>query len=327
MNWNKIKKAKWFLPLIVALVAVLVVGGVWAFSSWQTASIHGTGTVTVITTTTPAPVSSFNATITADSNGIGSVSGGTGNATLDTNGDSAVQHTLSVTGVSYANIANGNYGFYLQTSPNNNTASLTAYFAAAMAGNSTYIADIGNEINGSLPFFYLSIEGTSVNVYDGFETQLGNPTAPLVIGDNYPVGTYTYTGTLTGANFASNLPITINLTVSDQFSWSINGNVVTTGSPVITVTFVTPSVAIGADSSFTAVGTLNVKNLGATAIGGWTLGSITYPANITSPNLVVSNTSVASGGTATLTFTLTGTSQNTSPINFSGVTFTLTPHS
>ena len=234
-----------------------------------------------------------------------------------------------------ANIANGNYGFTLQKSPNDNTAALTAYFAAAMVGNSTYIADIGNEINGSKPFFFLNISGTAATISDGFQNQLNstNFTSPLVINDTYPQGTYTYTGTLNSSDGAPALTVTITLIVSETFTWTINGNTVTTGTTTATVNFATPSVAIGANSSFTAIGTLAVTNTGSTAISGWTLGSpdpsnITcpvYPSNITSPNLTVSQTPVSvNGGTATLTFTLTGTAQSTT-INFSGVTFTLTP--
>jgi hypothetical protein len=324
MNWNKIKRAKWFIPLSLALVAVLVFGAVYA-ANWQSANIHGSGTVVV--TTPPPAAASFSATITADSSSIGSVANGTGSATLLIGGVATTTHTLSVTSPAMANIANGNYGFTLQKSPNDNTAALTAYFAAAMAGNSTYITDIGYEINGTQPFFYLNISGTAATISDGFQNQLNstNFTSPLVINDTYPQGTYTYTGTLNSSDGAPALTVTITLIVSETFTWTINGNTVTTGTTTATVNFATPSDAIGANSSFTAIGTLAVTNTGSTAISGWTLGSPVYPSNITSPNLTVSQTPVSvNGGTATLTFTLTGTAQSTT-INFSGVTFTLTP--
>jgi hypothetical protein len=194
-----------------------------------------------------------------------------------------------------------------------------------MAGNSTYITDIGYEINGTHPFFYLNISGSTVNVYDGFQYQLGNYTAPLVINDTYPVGVYTYTRTLTGANGAANLPVTVTLTVSEPFVWSIN-NVVVTGTPNIPLAF--GDSTVGAGSSITATATLNVQDIGTTAINGWTPGTFVYPTNGTLWSLSVSHTTVAAnGGTATLTFTLNGTAiSGAGSIDLSNVSCTLTPN-
>jgi hypothetical protein len=193
-----------------------------------------------------------------------------------------------------------------------------------MGGNSTYVTDIGNEINGTVPFFFLNISGTTVNVYDGFQAQLSNTTAPLVINDNYPVGTYTYTGTLTGANGAANLPVTVTLTVAEPTVWEISGNIVT-GLPIVVLAFNSPTVAAGAPVSATA--TLDVVDVGTTAITGWNLTDVVCPSSGTGWSLVVSQTPVAaSGGTATLTFTLAGTAPaGASSIDLSGVTCTLTP--
>lgn len=323
MNWNKIKQAKWFAPLIVALVATLVVGGIMATASlWNSAHLHGTGTVTVTTTPIAPPTASFSGTITSDSLSIGTVATG---ATLNIGGIVTTEHTLGIASASVANIQPGSYGFTLQKSPNDNTTALLNYFGN-MGGNSTYQTAIDAEINGTKPFFFLNISGSTVNVYDGFQDQLGNHTAPLVINDNYPVGTYTYTGTLAGANGATSLPVTVTLTVYEPVVWEIGNNIVT-GLPSVTLAFNSPTVVAGGAINVTA--TLGVTDVGSTSINSWNLTDVVYPSTGTGWNLSVSQTSVAAnGGTATLTFTLTGTApSNAASIDLSGVTCTLTPGS
>ena len=319
MNWNKIKQAKWFAPFIVILIVALVAGGIYATQMWQSANLHGTGTVTVTTTPITPPTASFSGTVTADSNPIGTVASG---ATLNIGGIVTTTHTLGIVSASVSNITPSTYGFKLQASQAQQTTLLT-YFGT-MGGNTTYVTDITNEINGTLPFFFLNISGSNVNVYDGFQAQLGNATAPLVINDNYPTGTYIYTGILVGANGAANLPVTVTLTVAEPAVWEIGTSIVT-GNLSVALAFNSPTVAAGGSISVTA--TLSVTDIGSTAITGWSLPSISYPSTGTGWNLSVSQTPVtANGGTATLTFTLTGTApSNSASINLNGVTCTLTP--
>jgi hypothetical protein len=78
-----------------------------------------------------------------------------------------------------------------------------------MGGNIAYQTQIDNEVNGNVPFFYLD---TSNDLVDGFKYSLGISPTLLTINDNYPIGTYTYTGTLLGTNNAV-LHITITLIV------------------------------------------------------------------------------------------------------------------
>ncbi|HUC78968.1 MAG TPA: hypothetical protein VMQ58_01875 [Candidatus Saccharimonadales bacterium] len=319
MNWNKFKNAKWFAPLILGLIAIIIVGGVMASNAWNSANLHGTGIVTVTTTTTPV-AASFSGTITSDSLSIGTVATG---ATLNIGGVVATEHTLGIASPSVTNIAPSSYGFKLQAD-STQQAALVTYFGT-MGGNSTYVTDIGNEINGTLPFFFLNISGSTVNIYDGFQDQLGNHTAPLVINDTYPVGVYTYTGTLTGANGATNLPVTVTLTVVEPAVWEI-GTTIVTGNPTVTLAFGSPTVAAGAPISVTA--TLSVTNIGSATITGWNLTNVVYPSTGTGWNLTVVPTasSIATGATTTLTFTLTGTAPSGSAsINLNGVSCTLTP--
>jgi len=62
--WNKFKKSMWFIPAITAVVVILAVSGVFAYTSlWQPTTIHNTGTVTVntpVTSTYTYTVSSSN---------------------------------------------------------------------------------------------------------------------------------------------------------------------------------------------------------------------------------------------------------------------------
>ena len=323
MNWNKIKRAKWFIPLSLALVAVLVFGAVYATNVWNSANLHGAGTVTVTTTPITPPTASFNGTITADSNPIGTVAT---SATLNIGGVVTTEHTLGIASASVANITPGTYGFSLTTaSVTANSAALTTYFGN-MGGNSSYLTQITAEINGTAPFFFLNISGSTVSIYDGFQRGL-NPTsiAPLVINDNYPVGTYTYTGTLTGANSAANLPVTVTLSVVEPTVWEI-GTTIVTGSPSVALSFSSPTVAANSPISVTA--TLNVTDIGTTSITGWNLGGIVYPSTGTGWSLVVvpTNATITTGQSTVLTFTLTGTAPSTqASINLSSVTCTLTP--
>ena len=221
--------------MVALLVVLLAVGGIFAATSWNSANLKGSGTITVTGSSPTPPTASVSGTVTADSNSIGTIATG---ATLNIGGVSTVTHTLGIASTSVSNIVPGTYGFKLQADTTQRDA-LVAYFGT-MGGNATYVTDIGNEINGSLPFFFLNISGTTVNIYDGFQDQLGNHTAPLVINDNYPVGTYTYTGSLTGANGASNLPVTVTLTVAEPVVWEIGGNIVMGGStPVTTLALIT----------------------------------------------------------------------------------------
>jgi hypothetical protein len=68
---------------------------------------------------------------------------------------------------------------------------------------------IGNEIIGTSPFFYLTSDGAgNYALIDGFQYALGLGSKSLVIDDNYPAGTYTYTGTVSGQTVTVILNVT-----------------------------------------------------------------------------------------------------------------------
>ena len=165
-------------------------------------------TTATVTTTATIPQLMFIGNITGDSNVIGNVVESAGSATLTVG---TTTHTLGIANAFAANLADGSYGFVLQANATQKSA-LAAYFGSAgLTG--TQLLDIIDEINGNKPFFYLNVSGSTFNVYDGFQYQLGNTTSSLVITGGYPTGSYNYTGTLTGTNGANNLNVTITLKV------------------------------------------------------------------------------------------------------------------
>jgi len=105
-----------------------------------------------------------------------------------------------------------NDSFYLKSS----TANLTAYFGAK-GWPQEYLDQINAEIAGTAPFFILNVGGgNGWFLADGFQASSAlscdNWSSPyciqpgmygLQIDDDYPVGTYTYTGVLLGQNHTS----------------------------------------------------------------------------------------------------------------------------
>lgn len=308
---------------------VLLVTGIVFAATWNSANLKGTGTVTVTTNPPPLPTQlSFTTGLNSDTILLsGSLSSG---FTIINNGVAETTHTLTLASPS-ANtpVTTGSYAFTL-AAPSAQKTVLTAYFNAKAGWTSDMETQIDKEINGTSPFFYLKYDGTNFSLVDAFKQYLGATYAPypLTVDDDYPVGTYSYTGTINAVDGTSQT-VTVTLIVTEPTAWSISGTGLITGtSPTVTLAFSSVSVAVGGTVSTTA--TLNVVDIGTTNIAGWTLGSVNYPSNLTigtGQGLTVSPTTVAgNGGTATLTFTLTGTApSNATTIDLSGVTCTLTP--
>ena len=129
-------------------------------------------------------------------------------------------HELGVTGTkTNPGLVPDDYEFYLDAGQAQQDV-LTAYFAAKATSNpggfwddATIQAAIGSEIDGTNPFFYLTYDGETYFLADGFVNLLGGGMGtPLRIDGDYPEGTYAYDGTLVGTNDAT-LDLTIELTV------------------------------------------------------------------------------------------------------------------
>jgi hypothetical protein len=130
---------------------------------------------------------------------------------ITTTGDAtAAMHTLATTGtVSHPALLNGGYPFFLQASPTQQ-ATLLAYFTAK-GWPQDYLTHMALQLAGdpSAPFFSVGVPGVSPGslwLQDEFSSWLYAPALgmwELQIDDNYPVGTYAYTGVLQGKNHAS----------------------------------------------------------------------------------------------------------------------------
>jgi hypothetical protein len=138
------------------------------------------------------------ATLTTSKNGS---CNGTNNGTLACS-------IVDVSGVVVTNgpIADGEYGFNLAAS-SAQQATLIAYFGAK-GWTAPMITQIDNEINGTVPFFFLKVSGSTFSLVDGFQRGLNSVDAPLLIDGTYPTGTYTYTGTI-GTQVVT-VPLTVN---------------------------------------------------------------------------------------------------------------------
>ena len=170
--------------------------------------------VTSTVTTTVPPVLTYSTSIHSDIAVTGSLTNGIGNFAITTGRvttNPPTMHTLTLAGTTSSGLqANGMFPFYLQATPTQKT-SLLSYFGT-MAGNVAYQTQIDNEVNGTVPFLYLS---TTNGLVDGFRYALGAPasSAALTINDDYPLSAYLYTGTLIGSNNAI-LSVSITLTVN-----------------------------------------------------------------------------------------------------------------
>jgi hypothetical protein len=221
-------------------------------------------------------------------------------------------HTLGLSGtVATPALADGDYGFKLQGSP----AALTAYFAAKAGWPQNYKDQINSEINGTVPFFYLHAASGTYTLVDNFKKSLSLSPTTLTIDDDYPVGTYVYKGTLTGSNSAT-LDVTVTLIVT-RASYTLSSQ---------TLAFGTSNVAT--NGSIMAMATLTLANTGSLPITGIDLSNVVVPTTGSGWTLSVSepSTPIPAGGTATLTFTLTGTAPSgAATIPLTGVSCTITP--
>jgi hypothetical protein len=152
----------------------------------------------------------FNTGITSDGTSLpGMLATG---FTITTGRIAGTMHTLGLTGtVATPALADGDYAFTLQATGGQKT-SLKAYFAAKPGWPANYLEQINAEIDGTKPFFYLNAASGVYTLVDSFKKALSISPATLTIDDDYPVGTYVYTGTLKGINGAT-LPVTVTLVV------------------------------------------------------------------------------------------------------------------
>ena len=137
---------------------------------------------------------------------------------ITTHGVADTMHALATTGtVSHPALLDGGYPFFLQAS-SPQQATLLAYFTAK-GWPQPYLDHMALQLAGdpSAPFFSVGVPGVSPGslwLQDEFSAWLypAQSMFQLQIDDNYPVGTYTYTGVLMAKNHTS-IPFTFVMKV------------------------------------------------------------------------------------------------------------------
>jgi len=141
----------------------------------------------------------------------------TGTFTVTVGGNSSTPaHILTLSGANSSTPLLTACPFYLVAGSLTSTQfqteqqSLISYFTTVYSGNSGNIQQMAEEINGTVPYFYISATNDLV---DGFKWALGNTVTAFMFRDDFPQpNTLTFDGTLIGSNHAV-LPVTITLVV------------------------------------------------------------------------------------------------------------------
>ena len=220
----------------------------------------------------------FTTGMTSDVSITGSLSAG---FTIATNDVANTEHTLTLNlPTATPSLADNSYAFILTTP--SNSAALFSYFAAKSSSGWTPAMEtqIDNEINGASPFFYLNAASGSYTLVDNFKQTLASAlglSAPynLTVDDDYPVGTYVYTGTLAAKNGAT-LPVTVTLIVT-RVTHTITVNAGANG----TITPATGTVNAGTTPTYTVTANTGYRVASVTVDGSavtLTAGAYTFPA-------------------------------------------------
>jgi hypothetical protein len=319
---SKLKKLFARLSIVtLVLVLIFTFAGVSALAGQSGTGLGATGTITV-----DVPLT-FNTDITGLT---GSLASG---FTLATNGvaGTASTHVISLSAPASTGLASSTGNGYAFTLTQNatQTTTLETYFSAKAGWTPAMETQIDSEITGSSPFFYLTYDGTNYALVDAFKLWLGSAYSPypVTIDDDYPIGTYVYTGTLQGVTDSSpaTLPITVTLQVIREYSYTV--------SPTTIAFTATPNPVMAGDS-VALTGTTTVTDTGLISITSYTATKGATPVNLTVNNIVAvgsttgtTSTPLVTGASETVTFTLNCT-VGTIPgkIDLSKLTFTLTPN-
>lgn len=131
--------------------------------------------------------------------------------------------TVGVNGLLTSSFAQN--GFYLNTGtlPGN----FYSYWAAkgVVSGATGWQGIMWNIINGTAPMFYINYDGVDYTLIDGLQYLAGSGANTLRISGDYPVGTYTFTGSVADVNGCQSSPFSINMTFNHKpiISFGFNG--------------------------------------------------------------------------------------------------------
>ncbi len=240
-------------------------------TEWINTGAGSTGDIVVPPTLETASITSNGKQIGTLSTGATLVTDDSGSCT-GSNGETAACHTLDVSSVSVSNgpLPAGSWAFNLQSS-SIGTAALEAYFTAK-GWPQNYLTQIDSEIAGTSPFFYFTSDGNGVySLTDGFHSALKLGTAPLMIDDDYPVGTYIYTGVINGQE--ETVTLTVASPTLETASITSNGKQIGTLSTGATLVTDDSGSCTGSNGETAACHTLDVSSVsvsnGPLPAGSW----------------------------------------------------------
>lgn len=136
--------------------------------------------------------------------------------------------------------------FFLQTV--SLTPAYYAYWAAkgvdGVNNSQGWQIPMWNIINGNAPMFYINFDGTDYTLVDGLQYAIGQGAQTLRISNDYPQGTYTFTGVVTDVNMCVSSPFSINMTLTTMPQPFAGSDAVSCNNATYTLAAV-PSVGTG----------------------------------------------------------------------------------
>ena len=246
MNWNKIKKAKWFIPVIVVVLVLAAVGGVFAFTTFNSCTVKTTGTTIVVQPNVLTSIQVLPNPGTAEVGGA--TQAFTATATFS---DGTTGHAVSVT--------------WSSSDPTVATIDPSSGIATAVKTGTTTITATSGSITGI----------AALNVTDTCDWSIGGVTVlgtSTIVTVNFPAPSGTvYAGDPFTVNAVS--PTVIGLLVKNTGSTLINGNNwivgaisgIPSGLTGVAITATSPSITTGN----TATVTITLTATGST--GGTTV--------------------------------------------------------
>ena len=194
--------------------------------------------------------------------------------------------------------------FYLD--PTSVPGNFYSYWAAkgVVSGATGWQGVMWNIIDGTAPMFYINYDGSDYTLIDGLQYQFGALVSTLRVSGDYPVGTYTFKGTVTDANGCASSPFAIDITFNHKPLVSFGFNGVEAGhNATFQYCYDTP-VGVTLYNIYDGVApfsvTYEVNGVNST-VTGLNIGSVVFPSQILAPNtysIVVTNITDANGCSA-----------------------------
>ena len=304
-----------------------------AYTLVATAS-DAAGNTTTVTVAFAIDLTAPAITVTgATADGVDMAGSLAGGFTLPTTNVSSIDHLLQLKAGSVTSepLAGAYTGLYLAPAAGQ-TAALQAYYAARGVPSVPldFLGFLNDAAAGTKPFVYLKAAGTTLTLVDAAKHDLLGTDPAMTVPDDFPLGTYTVSGTV--ADAAGNTTVvTFKLIVSgDRVAPEIAVTGVAGGglykapvTPVVTVTGATAQTITLNGSPYvsgtpvTAEGAYTLVATASDAAGNTTTVTVAFTIDLTAPEIAV--TGVAGGGLykapVTPVVTVTGATAQTITLN------------